>query len=973
MNTSVEIRSGRFTVIDDPEENGQSTPLNNSDNQPVPTAQPLIEVVSAASSASSFSPSDRTSPSSAYDGSTPQHAYSTMTPTDGGPHSIGPYSSQVNNELYTLSDVAPPSLYRGSSESSATGRQTMSTSPNGSDESSQSSQSTGYGDESSPSGANNNEAESGSPLSGAAMRRSGRFTVIDDEDNGVSGGSERVEVDSHGQRMGDSSMQYDRVQSVPDEQRSASAGNEQYMDHAQQSDSYAELLRRQQLHSDDPELIGGGQQEHARRMATGDVEQVYEPHHTHSHTQHGQEHMQQQQTHHSSAYEQPPQHHEQYEQQQQSDYDQQHYQQQQYEQSQYEQQQQQQAYDQQQYEQEQQYEQQQQQQQQQFEQQQYEQQQYEPNSSPQHYDQEPHSQHVTYADEQQSSAYPTDDPNNTTGHQTQHYNNTSTLYEEQAGSPSPLQGDQYGDTQSGGLDLDALASECGPLNLFNMLYSQVAKVMEENEWLKQENVQLRDENYDLQSRLAYVLQQLPPNAADTPSVLSSSASPEYQSPHHSPSRLTRSVTTDPQHHLNTTSSSHYSDETLTKTAPIRSVTELMHNRPSHVGLPPQSTPSPSPNVERVDGEDGGSKVGGTSGVEADGGEVEHSPAANGMPSPHSLSIGSSTLSRPTSALAHFSSSSLNGAGRTSSANGLASSVSPSPVGSASSTLSTSASSSPIHAASKQTKRKPSVSIKAGELSPSKGSTLASLSSTLPALPSATFASNSSPAASNSSALPAPRKTSLSTTSKVPSPANAAAPTNGVKKAGPVTPRKKSITAAPGKTASASKSNNKGNFFTAASGGSDPLDQFLSQAVSGLSGLCSTTALNGKNNTSSSTSTTADKSKPSANTTSNSNSNSSNNDASSKKDTRNNSAASSASNRDAINVLAASLHLKPKERDKQQHAEGHSPGVSGGSGSSDGKAGDSKSGGKGGGVLDDLKPSFGVGSGKPKHDSDNLFL
>ena len=60
----------------------------------------------------------------------------------------------------------------------------MPASPKGDDESSMSSQSTGY-DESSPSGANE---ESGSPLSGAAMRRSGRFTVIDDEDNGASGG-----------------------------------------------------------------------------------------------------------------------------------------------------------------------------------------------------------------------------------------------------------------------------------------------------------------------------------------------------------------------------------------------------------------------------------------------------------------------------------------------------------------------------------------------------------------------------------------------------------------------------------------------------------------------------------------------------------------------------------------------------------------------------------------------------------------
>ena len=533
------------------------------------------------------------------------------------------------------------------------------------------------------------------------------------------------------------------------------------------------------------------------------------------------------------------------------------------------------------------------------------------------------------------------------------------MYEEQTSSPSPMQGDQYGDDASGGLDLDALAAECGPLNLFNMLYSQVAKVMEENEWLKQENVQLRDENYELQSRLAYALQE--PSTGDTPPVLSTSASPEYLSPHQSP-RLTRSVTTDPQQSLNSTSASHYSDESLTKTAPIRSTTERPR-QPSHTSIM-QSTPSPSPSVERVE-EDTQSKMGEMSEqrseVQADGGEADHSSAVNGDPS-------SSTVPRPTG-IARTSSPSLNGSARTSSANSVASSVSSSPVGSATPTLSSSSTSSPAHAASKQaTKRKPSVSIKAGELSPSKGSTMTSLSSTLSAVSFVSSASSAAPASASALSSSA-RKTpvsALSSAGKSASPANAAVVTNGGKKAGAVTPRKKSATGTSGKAAIASKSG-KGNFFTSASGGSDPLDQFLSQAVSGLSGLCST-ALNGKPSASAA-STAAEKSKvPSASSFNN------NINGPDKKDSRTASASASAS-RDAINVLAASLHLKPKDRDRQ--AEGHSPGGSGVSGSGRSRdEGDSKEGAKGGGVLDDLKPyapSFGVGSNKAKHDNDSLFL
>ena len=962
MNTSVEIRSGRFTVIDDPEENAQVALLPNHDPHAVPKAGPLLDVVSSASSTS-----DLTSPASAYDAPTPHHPYASLTPSDaGGPHSIGPYSSHVNNEVYTLSDVAPP-LYRGSSESGG-GRQVMAPSPNDSDESSQSSQSTGYGDASSPSGTTS-EAEVGSPLSGAAMRRSGRFTVIDDEDNGVSGTSERVEDDSRSHDAADRSLQYDRVQSIPDDQQRSGGGNEEssYMGHKQQSGNYSDLLHRQQMHSNDPELAGGQQQqhEHARPMGSADVEQVYEPHHTHGHGQHAHDHMQQQQQqqqpHQSPLYEQSSQLQEQYEQQQ-SSYDQQHYQQQQqqqYDQPQYEQGPQQ-AYEQAQYDEQQQYEQQSYEQQQQ---QQYDQQHYNPSSSPQHYEQSPQSQsqHVSYADEQQHSAYMTDDPTNASQ---QHYTGTSASYDEQTSSPSPMQADQYGDGQGGGLDLDALAAECGPINLFNMLFSQVAKVMEENEWLKQENVQLRDENYELQTRLSYAIQQQPPGA-DTPSVHSSSASPEYLSPHHSPSRLTRSVTTDP-HSINTTSSSHYSDDALTKTAPIRSVTEHSNKRPSPVTVP-HSTPSPSPSQERVE-DDSKSQDGETSeqrnGVLADGGEMEQSHATNGVPSSY-LSSGSS-MTRPTSALARITSATLNGGSRTSSANSVASSASPSPMAS---TMSTSSSSSPINAASKQAKRKPSVSIKAGELSPSKGNGVNSLSSTLPSLLSVSLSAGSSSAASTSaSALPSalrkPTGSPLLSANKIQSPASSSPVANGAKKTGVVTPRKKSVTGASGKTATASKSS-KGNFFASAGGGSDPFDQILNQAVSGLSGLCSVP--NGKINPPASS--TADKSKPSASASVNS-------DATAKKD-RN---AASTSQRDAVNVLAASLHLKPKDR--PQPVEGHSPGVSGASRvkEEEGK-GKGSGGGGGGGGLDDLTayttlspppvPTFGVGSSKDKHD--NLFL
>ena len=950
MNTSVEIRSGRFTVIDDPEESGQGGLNSPTDNQSAAKAQPLVDNVS--SSSSTYSPSDRGSPSAAFDTNTPQHAYASHDP-----HSIGSYSSHTQGEVYTLSDVQPSALHRATSESAAKrAAQAIPESPDRSRESSVSSKSTGY-DSSSESEAE--EAEGASPLSGAAMRRSGRFTVIDDEDNGASGSSERVLVDNRGQALADQSMQYDRVQSTPDEQRSAAGSEEKYSGREQQSDSYAELLRRQQMHSDDPELTGG-QHERPRRTSTVDVEHVYDSHHPLGQHGHGQ-------AQHQPVYEQPSQVHEQYEQQaayDQQQYEQQH-QQQQYEQAQYEQQQQQQRYEQQQYSQ-QQYEQQEQQQQQQ-----YDPQQYDPSSSPQHYEQSPQSQHVSYSDEQQLNAYSTaDDPNSSA----QQYANSSTLYDEQqqAGSPSP---DQYGDGQ-GGLDLDALASECGPLNLFNMLYQQVAKVMEENEWLKAENAQLRDDNYELQARLGYTAQQQqPPHSADTPSELSNSASPDYLSPQHSPSRLMRSVTTDPHHALNATSPSHYADEALTKTAPIRSFTELTHGPSHHNHLNTQRAPSPSPSVERAEEENGG--AGAESGearrveVQADGREAEQFAAGNGVVSPHLTSNGPSTLSRPNSVMARALSSSSNGAVRTSSANSVASSASPSSATQPS--LPTSSSSSPAHAA-KPAKRKPSVTLKA-ELSPSKGSTMSSLASTLPALPSVSFASNSaassaSSASSAPSLLSAPRKASLTSATKASPLASTAAATNGVKKSGAVTPRKKSVTGASGKPAAASKPG-KGNFFTPAGGGSDPLDQFLSQTMSGLSGLCSTAApLIGKS-APSAAAASADKSKPSASSAS-----AANGDAA--KGSRN----SSASSRDAINVLAASLHLKPRLDKDKPAAEAHSPGVSGVSSArakDDGAESkvNSKSGGGGGvGLLDESKayaPSFGVGANKAKHDSDNLFL
>ena len=796
MNTSVEIRSGRFTVID--EEEQQNSPHLHADTAPhqshrqpphshhdhshphgAPHAHGLHEAA-ASPTASSYDPS-----------------YNDLPPADSSqPHLYATHGFDASHDPRTSSEASVD----GRSEEYPQSHQPALLSPQSDLSSDASSSSTSSFEASPDSAAQQQQQLEPSPLSAAVMRRSGRFTVIDDEE--ASGRD-----DAH----------YGRITSEP-----VSTAERREV-----SEAYQEQLLRRNGHSDDPEMVRPGAEE--RMDVNGvDAETVYAR---------GQEQQQAMDEQQQAAYERGVYDQQQYElqqQQQQREQEQEQQQQQQqhamYQQQQYEAQQ---AYDQQQqgaYELQQSYEQQ---QQQAYDGQQQALQQY-PDASQQspeaQYD--PQAQYDSTGAPQSHAVYDERQLYDESGQPTSHYIRTTSGFEEQrqAASPSPPHFEQFDDgannTQSS-IDLESIASEYGPLNLLSMLYSQVRRVLEEkdaalmdNEALVNENNALRADNYELRTQL-YNLQQsaIDTAAAQTSTAASSSTSASTSttaqtSPHQSPTALRRSLSVEPLRIATPAANGHH-----------RSNSGIPPKRPSPVQThPSEQTVSDDRAMARNTTAD----------------DRQQSASASPSPEPSPVSAASSSAvsshsSRPVSA-------------RTSpSARGVrppAPSVSSVQPGKA--------------------KKKAPV-MKSGDVSPGKP---------LPSPPSSVVrkASNASSAIKSPSSGPG-----LTLSSNSPSSSSSA------KKAAAaiVTPRKKPVKA----KGDGGKDDGAKGFF--AGMGGDLLDQFVNQAVSGLT--CTTASKRATPTTATSASQAAK--------------------ADVKKDAPKEPAR--AANSDAIDVLAASLHLKAK--------------------------------------------------------------